>query len=124
VIPWRDLNQVIASINAGPKPLALYIWSKTQGTIDRIKGQTSSGGVAINHCVLQFSHGNLPFGGVNNSGIGNSHGYFGFKAFSHERGVLKSGPIMGAKMFFPPYDGNTPKIIRLVVDSMKWPKLF
>jgi aldehyde dehydrogenase (NAD+) len=39
---------------------------------------------------MQFVHGNLPFGGVNNSGIGNSHGYFGFKAFSHERAVVKA----------------------------------
>lgn len=29
-------------------------------------------------------------GGVNHSGIGKSHGYFGFKEFSNERAVLKS----------------------------------
>jgi len=32
----------------------------------------------------------LPFGGVNNSGIGKSFGFYGFKEFSNERGVLKA----------------------------------
>ncbi len=47
--------------------------------------------MAINQVVLHYAQGNLPFGGVNNSGIGNAHGEFGFKTFSHERGVLKGG---------------------------------
>jgi aldehyde dehydrogenase (NAD+) len=124
VIAWRDLDKVIADINAGPKPLALYIWSHNKARTRRIMQETSSGGVGINHCVLHFAHGNLPFGGVNNSGIGAAHGVHGFKAFSHERAVLKSGPIMVAKLFFPPYTGFKPKLIRMVVDSLKLPKLF
>ncbi len=74
--------------------------------------------------MLHYAHGNLPFGGVNNSGIGSAHGHFGFKAFSHERAVLKSGPIMMAKMFFPPYTDTKKKLIRLTVDSLRWPSLF
>ncbi len=124
VIGWRDIDQVIARINADPKPLALYIFARNDARTKRIIANTSSGGVGINHCVLHYAHGNLPFGGVNNSGIGNAHGYFGFKAFSHERAVLKSGPIMVAKLFFPPYDGFKPKLIRTIVDMLKLPKLF
>jgi aldehyde dehydrogenase (NAD+) len=124
VIAWRDLDKVIAEINAQPKPLALYIWSHNKARTRRIVAETSSGGVGINHCVLHFAHGNLPFGGVNNSGIGAAHGVHGFKAFSHERAVLKAGPIMVAKLFFPPYTGFKPKLIRMVVDSLKLPKLF
>lgn len=124
VIGYTDIDQVVRGINAGPKPLALYIWSRNKLRTSRIVTQTSSGGVAINHCVLQYAHGNLPFGGVNNSGIGNAHGHFGFKAFSHERAVLKSGPVMVAKLFFPPFTGWKKKIIRMTVDSMRWPSLF
>jgi hypothetical protein len=85
---------VIATINAAPKPLALYIWSRDAGNIGKVMQRTSSGGACVNHCVAHFAHGNLPFGGVNNSGIGNAHGEYGFKAFSHERAVLRSSPIM------------------------------
>lgn len=124
VISYRDINAVIGEINAGAKPLALYIFSKNKDRMRQILARTSSGGVAINHCVLHYAHGNLPFGGVNNSGIGSAHGEFGFKAFSHERAVLKSGPIMMAKMFFPPYTGLKQKMIRWTVDSLRLPSLF
>lgn len=124
IIGWRDMDTVIRAINAQPKPLALYIWSHDKARTRRIAAETSSGAVGINHCVLHFAHGNLPFGGVNNSGMGSAHGLFGFKAFSHERAMLKSGPVMMAKLFFPPYTGFKPKLIRMVVDSLRLPKLF
>jgi len=123
VLAYRNLDDVVRAINADHKPLALYIFSTDKARTRRILAQTSSGGVAINHCVLHYAHGNLPFGGVNNSGIGSAHGEFGFKAFSHERAVLKSGPIMMAKLFFPPYTGFKQKLIRWTVDSLRLPSL-
>lgn len=123
IIPFEHLDTVIAEINANPKPLALYIWSYNEENIEKVVTRTSSGGVCINHCLMQFVHGNLPFGGVNNSGIGNSHGYFGFKAFSHERAVVKASKLMMVRLFFPPYDESRRKVIKMTVDSMKWPML-
>jgi aldehyde dehydrogenase (NAD+) len=84
---------------------------------------TSSGGACVNHCVAQFAHGNLPFGGVNNSGIGNGHGIYGLKAFSHERGVLRSSPLMLIKLFFPPYTAKRLYLIRKTVDMLRLPML-
>lgn len=124
VVTYTDLDQVVNTINAQPKPLALYIFSRDKRRTRDLIERTSSGGVAINHCVLHYAHGNLPFGGVNNSGIGSAHGEFGFKAFSHERAVLKSGPIMLARMFFPPYTGLKQKLVRWTVDSLRLPSLF
>ena len=60
----------------------------------------------INDCVIHFGHVNLPFGGVNNSGIGKSHGYFGFLAFSNEKGTLKQRVgFTTSKLIYPPYSG-------------------
>lgn len=123
LVGWTDLNQVIDHINRNPKPLSLYVWSKNKARIRQVIDSTSSGGVGINHCVLQFAHGNLPFGGVNNSGIGNSHGIYGFKAFSHERSVLKAGPILMVSMFFPPYTGIKTSLMKLTRDVLRLPKL-
>lgn len=123
IIPYRELDQVIATINAAPKPLALYIWSRDAGNIGKVMQRTSSGGACVNHCVAHFAHGNLPFGGVNNSGIGNAHGEYGFKAFSHERAVLRSSPIMTIKLFFPPYTARRNYLIRKVVDMLRLPML-
>jgi aldehyde dehydrogenase (NAD+) len=123
IIAYQELDQVIASINAAPKPLALYVWSQRSDQIDKVVQQTSSGGVCINHCVAHFAHGNLPFGGVNNSGMGSAHGEYGFKTFSHERAILRATPLMLIKLFFPPYTAGRLRLIRLVVDALRLPKL-
>ncbi|WP_290872921.1 aldehyde dehydrogenase family protein [Aquabacterium sp.] len=124
ILTYTQLDEVVAQINAQPKPLALYVFSTNKARTRNLIERTSSGGVAINHCVLHYAHGNLPFGGVNNSGIGSAHGEFGFKAFSHERAVLKSGPVLMARMFFPPYTGLKQKLIRWTVDSLRLPSIF
>ena len=90
VIAYTDLDAVIRDINAGPKPLALYLFSRTDADIESVLAQTVSGGACVNHSLMQFLNGNLPFGGINNSGIGNAHGHYGFKAFSHERSVVRT----------------------------------
>jgi len=82
--------------------------------------QTSSGSFCLNHCVQQYAHGNLPFGGVNNSGIGNAHGEFGFKAFSHERAFLRSGPLMAVKVFFPPFTRRTARMSQALLRLLSW----
>ena len=101
IIGYTDLDQVIASINAGPKPLAYYIYSQTNANIDKTLTQITSGGACVNHSLLQFLQGNLPFGGVNNSGIGRAHGHYGFKEFSHERGVVKTQFDFAAMLMMP-----------------------
>ncbi|MDR3438753.1 aldehyde dehydrogenase family protein [Telmatospirillum sp.] len=123
ILDFSQLDQVIADINARPKPLALYLWSRDRQEIDQVMGQTTSGGACINHCMMQFAHGGLPFGGVNTSGIGNAHGHYGFRTFSHERAVLRSSPLMLVKMFYPPYTKSRSRIIRRVVDMLRLPML-
>jgi len=88
VFGFDDLDEVIGRINARPKPLSLYVFSRDRGYVRRIMRATSSGNVGVNLTIVQFSHSGLPFGGVNQSGIGSAHGVHGFRAFSHERAVL------------------------------------
>ncbi len=117
IISFEHVDEVIEQINAQPKPLAVYIWSEDEERTQRILNRTSSGGACINHCVVQFLHGNLPFGGVNNSGIGQAHGEYGFLAFSHERAVVRNR-VRLARMFFPPYTDKTRKLINLFLKSV------
>jgi aldehyde dehydrogenase (NAD+) len=115
ILTFTDINSVIRQINQGDKPLALYIYSHDEKRVDQILQSTSSGGACVNHSLMQFLHGNLPFGGVNNSGIGNAHGHFGFKAFSHERGVVKTQFSIVATLFKA---GAIPPIIRKALASI------
>lgn len=114
ILGYSKLQTVIDEINANPKPLALYVWSRNEANIQKVMKETSSGGACINHTVVHYLHGNLPFGGVNNSGIGSAHGHFGFKAFSHERAVVRTR-FMVAKIFFPPYSGFMKKMIGMLM---------
>lgn len=123
LLAFTDLEQVIAEVNARPKPLALYVFGRDRGEIRRVIARTSSGGACVNHCVVHFAHGGLPFGGVNHSGFGNSHGHFGFKAFSHERAVLTGTRLMLAKLFFPPFTPSRQRLVRRIVDLLRWPML-
>ena len=112
VISYRDLSEAIHWINARPKPLALYIFSKSTEFKDRVLNETSSGSVAVNDCVIQFMNPNLPFGGVNYSGFGKSHGYSGFQAFSNQKSVVKQKTgLTSVKPLYPPYTNLTRKAI-------------
>ena len=88
LLTYDELDEVIDYINEREKPLALYVFSSNQEVIDDVLNQTTSGNASVNDVVVHFSDYNLPFGGVNTSGLGSYHGIYGFKAFSHEKGVF------------------------------------
>ncbi|WP_425525026.1 aldehyde dehydrogenase family protein [Xanthomonas citri] len=103
VVTFDHLDTVLAGLDAAAKPLALYLWSNDAAQVARVLARSSSGSVVVNHCLQQFMHTGLPFGGIGQSGIGSAHGVHGFKAFSHERAVLRGGRLLTARAFFPPY---------------------
>lgn len=84
---YDTLDQAIDYIEARDKPLALYMYSTNDANVQNVLNRTSSGGATINGVFSHYLENNLPFGGVNQSGMGSYHGYFGFKAFSHERAI-------------------------------------
>jgi aldehyde dehydrogenase (NAD+) len=114
VIGYSNLDEVIAHINEGQKPLALYLYSRNNANIDKVLSKTVSGGACVNHALIQFLHGNLPFGGINNSGMGSAHGHYGFKAFSHERAVVRAQFSFAATLFKA---GEVPQLVRKVMKS-------
>jgi len=115
ILTFDSLDSVIAEINAAPKPLALYVWTKDSRTVAALRTNTSSGSLGVNLCLQQFAQHNLPFGGVNGSGIGSAHGFHGFKAFSHERAMMSAGPWSALKLLFPPYDARKRRLSELLV---------
>jgi len=115
ILSFDSLEKTVQLINSKEKPLAIYIFSKNKKNIEFILSNTSAGGSCINDVALHFLHLNLPFGGINNSGHGNSHGYFGFKAFSHERAILKHYFFSPLKLLYPPYTKPVQKLIEWTV---------
>ncbi len=118
ILTYSQFNDALALIHSQPKPLALYFCGKDEGRAKRVMNETSSGNLVINDCVLHFLHSELPFGGVNNSGIGKAHGKYGFLAFSNEKGVLKQRiGFNNVSLLRPPYGLRVKK---LIATMMKW----
>jgi aldehyde dehydrogenase (NAD+) len=118
ILTYTQINDALALIHSQPKPLALYFFGKDDSRAKRVLTETSSGNLVINDCVLHFLHSELPFGGVNNSGIGKAHGKFGFLAFSNEKGVLKQRiGFNNVSLLRPPYGIRVKK---LIATMMKW----
>ncbi len=118
ILTYKSLDEVAPFITARDKPLALYMFGSDEHRIDSVIAQTTAGGTCINNTLIHFANQNLPFGGVGASGQGNYHGFYGFKAFSHERAVLRQGRLDLLRQVYPPY---TPKVQRM----LKWmTKLF
>lgn len=113
---YEDINEVVEYVNSHPKPLAFYIFGDHSAEQNFLLEQTSAGGVGINDCVLHYLHPEMPFGGVNNSGIGKSHGYEGFREFTNAKGVLKQRiGFTSIKMVYPPYTDRVKRIINLLL---------
>ena len=113
---FDDHEVVLKYINKRPKPLSLYVFSRNRRINNLYRNGTSSGSACVNDVVLQFQHPHLPFGGVNESGMGKSHGHHGFIAFSNEKSWLKQRRgLTGAKMLYPPYTPFKQKLLTFLM---------
>ena len=112
VIEFTALKDAVKSVRALDKPLALYIFSKSDSHIDYVMANISFGGGCINDTVMHLANSYLPFGGVGNSGIGAYHRKFGFECFSHQKSILKKGYSFEPLFKYPPY----------TFDKLKWIK--
>ena len=100
---YRDIDAVIAYINARKRPLALYLFTHDRALQARMIYGTLSGGVGINDCAVHVAQHDLPFGGVGNSGMGQYHAYEGFLEFSKLRPVFTQAPVTMVARMYPPY---------------------
>ncbi|PTL79912.1 aldehyde dehydrogenase family protein [Vitiosangium sp. GDMCC 1.1324] len=113
VLRYERLDEAVRHIRAGTKPLAMYIFSHDRAAVERLLEETSAGGTCVNTTVVHLSNAELPFGGIGESGVGNYHGEYGFRTFSHERAVLRQGPLFLLNTFFPPYTEKAKKMARM-----------
>ena len=116
VLTYRSRDEVYRHIASNEKPLALYLFAKDRSVIREVMKNTTAGGTAINHVIMQFFQPFLPFGGTGNSGVGKGHGFFGFEAFSNPRGVYnQTTPFSAIELMMPPYTKVKQKLIDLTV---------
>ena len=98
--PFKE--QVETFIKEREKPLAFYFFGSEKDGWELIH-RTSSGGGCINDTIMHIANGNVPFGGVGNSGMGHYHGKLSFDAFTHERSIVKAPTWIDLPFRYMPY---------------------
>lgn len=115
VLVVDDVDAAVRFVNERPHPLALYVFSDSAATCERVVERTHSGGVTVNHTLLHVAVPELPFGGVGASGFGAYHGRAGFERFSHQRSVLTRNIRPDPPVMYPPYKRWKDVILRRVL---------
>jgi aldehyde dehydrogenase (NAD+) len=103
VLTVDSLDQAIDFLADRPVPLALYLFSRDPGALERLRLATRSGAIVQNDTVVHLAVPDLPFGGLGQSGMGQYHGRSGFETFSHRRPVLVRSTRLDPSVRYPPY---------------------
>ncbi len=112
---YRDLDEVIAYVNAKDRPLGFYFFTNDKAREQKLLYGTISGGVTINNVVLHVAQHDLPFGGIGASGMGQYHGHEGFLEFSKLRPVFTNPRLSLLHFFYPPYGRRHGRILDLLL---------
>ena len=114
VIAYERLEDAIAHINAGARPLALYWFGQNSAARAEVLSRTVSGGVTVNDTLLHIGHPGLPFGGVGESGWGSCHGEAGFLRLCHQKSVLLQSRWSLGWLLYPPYGARLDRVVGLL----------
>lgn len=115
MLEYRELSEIYQHIKGLPQhPLALYLFTESKDVEREVLDNTQFGGGCINNAVMHVANGNLPFGGVGESGMGAYHSHKSFLTFSHQRSILKSATMFDIKLRYAPYRDKA-KLFKMLV---------
>lgn len=115
VIVYEDINEAIDFVNERPHPLAFYLFSTENKTIDMFLDNCQFGGGCINDTIMQVASDYLPFGGVGDSGMGQYHGKASFDTFTHFRSIIKKSNLIDLPIRYLPISKKKEKLIKKVL---------
>lgn len=113
ILCFDHLEPVLSEVKNRPKPLSLYVFTRSLKIQNHLLKELSFGGGCINDVVMHIGSSELPFGGVGASGMGHYHGEAGFKTFSHMKSILNKPNWIEIPIKYAPYSEWKMKLIRL-----------
>jgi aldehyde dehydrogenase (NAD+) len=112
ILTYKSLDEALKRIAATPRPLAGYIFSRDQMTIDRFIGQLSFGGGGVNVVNVYLFVETMPFGGTGAAGMGHYYGKYGFDALTHAKSMLISPPDVAIEHLYSPFTDEKNKALK------------
>jgi aldehyde dehydrogenase (NAD+) len=113
ILTYKSLDEALVRIAATPLPLAGFVFSRDQKTIDRFIGGLSFGGGAVNQVNIHLFAESMPFGGTGAAGMGHYYGKYGFDTLSHAKSIFISPPDVAIDHLFPPYTPEKNEALKL-----------
>ena len=113
ILTFDSIDEVIETVNAHDKPLALYIYAENKSVIRKVTSRCAFGGGCVNDCIIHIATSNMGFGGVGESGMGSYHGKTGFDTFTHYKSIVDKKTWMDLPMRYQPYNKLGDKLIHM-----------
>ena len=112
VLPFDRVEEALEFVNARPRPLALYLFSREKRVQELFLRRASFGGGCINDTIIHLATSEMGFGGFGESGMGSYHGRDGFDTFSHYKSIVDKKTWLDLPMRYQPYRELYGKLIR------------
>jgi aldehyde dehydrogenase (NAD+) len=113
ILTFKNIDEVIAKVNAMPHPLALYYFSSNRKNIKKVMKHCQFGGGCVNDTIIHLATSEMGFGGFGESGMGSYHGKNGFDTFSHEKSIVDKKTWIDLPMRYQPYREIYGKMLKL-----------
>ncbi len=88
VLTFDSIETAVDLVNKHhPKPLAVYVFTRTPDLAIPIIDAIQSGDAQVNGVMVHAFSPYLPFGGVGASGMGEYHGHYSYLTFTHKKSL-------------------------------------
>jgi aldehyde dehydrogenase (NAD+) len=115
VVRIDSIDDAVRFVRQRPKPLSLYLFTRSRDAERSVVEGTSSGGICVNHVMMHVIVPEFPFGGVGESGLGAYHGRRGFEELSHMKPVLRRPFRPDVPIAYPPLDERKERFLRRMI---------
>lgn len=113
ILTVQDSDEAFRFIARRPHPLALYLFTNDRAVERQFTTGLQYGGGCVNDTIIHIATDNLPFGGVGNSGMGQYHGKYSFRTFSHDKSVVRRLSWPDVPLRYQPYGRLKDLLVRL-----------
>ena len=111
ILTFKSLDFAVEAVNAGPHPLALYLFTSDKSAVEKVTSLCGFGGGCINDTIIHLATSEMGFGGFGESGMGSYHGKAVFDTFSHYKSIVDKKTWIDLPMRYQPYRYLNNKLI-------------
>lgn len=113
ILTVETTDEAFRFIANRPHPLALYLFTRDRRIERQFTSGLQYGGGCVNDTIMHIATDNLPFGGVGNSGMGQYHGKYSFRTFTHDKSIVHRLAWPDIPLRYQPYGKLKDMLIRM-----------